>query len=66
MYNYDPYRDMLKNRGVKQEQLIREGVINRGNASSLKNNVAVTTDTLEKLCTYFKCQFSDLVKHYEE
>lgn len=66
MYNYDPYRKLLKDRKIKQEQLIKEKIINRSNASSLKNNIAVTTDTLEKLCTFFNCQFDDLVVHIQE
>lgn len=66
MYNYEPYRNLLKERGIKQNKLIEKGIINRSNASSLKNNKAVTTDTLEKLCTYFNCQFNDLIQHYED
>lgn len=66
MYDYQPYRNILKNKGIKQEELIKKGIINRGNASSLKNNKAVTTDTLEKLCTFFDCQFNDLIKHYKD
>lgn len=65
MYDYEPYRNLLEKRGIKQNQLIKEGIINRSNASSLKNNIAVTTDTLEKLCNYFNCQFNDLVRHYD-
>lgn len=65
MYDYEPYRKLLEERGIKQNKLINEGIINRNNASSLKNNKAVTTDTLEKLCTYFKCQFNDLVRHID-
>jgi DNA-binding Xre family transcriptional regulator len=66
MYDYQPYRNILKAKGIKQEELIKKGIINRGNASSLKNNRAVTTDTLEKLCTFFGCQFNDLVQHYKD
>lgn len=66
MYNYNPYRKLLNERGIKQQELINKGIINRSNASSLKNNIAVTTDTLEKLCSFFNCQFSDLVEHIDE
>lgn len=66
MYDYQPYRNILKEKGIKQEELIKKGIINRGNASSLKNNRAVTTDTLEKLCTFFDCQFNDLIEHYKD
>lgn len=58
MYNYEPYRKLLKERGIKQNQLIEKGIINRSNASSLKNNIAATTDTLEKLCKYFNCNLA--------
>lgn len=63
MYNYNPYRNLLKEKGILQAQLIKEGVINRQNASKLKNNKSVTIETLEKLCKYFRCQFSDLIEH---
>lgn len=66
MYNYNPYRKLLQENNIKQEQLIKQGIINRSNASSLKNNRPVTTDTLEKLCDYFDCQFNDLVEHKTE
>ena len=66
MYNYNPYRKLLNERGIKQQELINKGIINRSNASSLKNNIAVTTDTLEKLCSFFDCQFSDLIEHINE
>ena len=66
MYNYEPYRNKLQEKNIKQEQLIKEGIINRSNASSLKQNKAVTTDTIDKLCTYFDCQFNEIVRHYKE
>lgn len=66
MFDYEPYRQLLINRGVKQEHLIKQGIINRGNASSLKQNTPVNTATLEKLCQYFNCQFSDLIRHIQD
>lgn len=66
MYDYEPYRKLLKERKIKQNKLIEQGIINRTNASSLKNNRAVTTDTLEKLCKYFHCQFNDLIRHIDD
>lgn len=66
IFDYEPYRNLLKNRKVKQEDLIKLGIINRGNASSLKQNKPLRTDTLEKLCSYFHCQFNDLIRHYEK
>lgn len=65
-FNYNPYRNLLKELGIKQEQLIKEGIINRQNASSLKQNKPIRTDTLDKLCDRLNCQFSDLIEHYKE
>lgn len=66
IFDYEPYRKLLKNRNVKQEEIIKLGIINRSNASSLRQNKPVRTDTLEKLCSYFHCQFNDLIQHYDE
>lgn len=66
MFNYNPYRNILKEKGVKQAELIEKGIINRQNATSLKNNKPMKTDTLDKLCTELNCQFSDLIEHINE
>ena len=63
MYDYEPFRQLLKDKNIKQSTLINEGVINRHNASKLKNNKSLTIDTLHKLCKYFDCQFSDIVRY---
>ena len=63
MYDYEPYRKLLVDKGIKQQELIDKGVINRNNATSLKHNKAVTTDTIDKICNYFDCDFNEIVRH---
>lgn len=64
MFTYDGYREMLKLRGIKQQDIINDKTINARIASSLKNNKSVTVETLEKLCDRLNCDFGDLIKHY--
>lgn len=66
MYDYEPFRNLLKSKGIKQQELINNGIINRNNATSLKHNKAVTTDTLEKICNYLDCDFNDIIRHIKE
>lgn len=66
MYDYEPYRKLLKKRKIKQSELIEKGIINRQNASKLKNNKSITLDTLDNICNKLHCDFSDIVRHYEE
>ena len=65
MFNYEPYRKLLKEKNIKGYELIKDNTINARVASSLKNNKSVTVETLDKLCTRLNCQFSDLVEHIE-
>lgn len=63
---YEPYRNILKKKGIKQQDLINDGTINPRIAGSLKNNKSVTIETLEKICNRLNCQFNDLVEHIQE
>lgn len=64
--DYTPYRDLLKNKGIKQQELINAGVINTRVANQLKHNRSVTLETLDKICNKLHCDFSDLVRHIED
>lgn len=64
--DYTPYRELLKKRGIRQQELINDGVINTRIANQLKHNRSITLDTLDKICNKLHCDFSDLVRHLEE
>ncbi len=66
MFNYDPYRELLERRNIKQQELINDNTINTRIANYLKHNESVTVNTLEKLCKRLNCQFNDLVKHVDD
>lgn len=65
MYNYDPYRDTLKRLDIKQADILKDKTINTQNANRLKNNLPITTDTIDKLCTRLNCQPNDIMKHID-
>ncbi len=66
MFNYDPLRKTLKEKGITQEKLIKENVINRQNATSIKHNKPMRTDTLDKICQYLNCDFQNIIKHIDD
>lgn len=66
MFDYEPYRELLKKRGIKQQELIDKGIINRQNASKLKHNKSITLDTLDNICNKLGCDFTDIVRHIKE
>lgn len=66
MFTYDGYRELLKEKGIKQQEIIKDNTINARIANSLKNNKSVTVETLDKLCDRLDCDFGDLIKHYKE
>jgi len=55
----------MKNKGVTQYQLIKQGIDNK-TLDSLKKNKNITLLTLEKLCTILNCTPNDIVKFINE
>ena len=66
MFTYDPYRNMLKRRDIKQQELIKDKTINARIANQLKHDKSVTIETLDKICKRLDCQFNDLIRHIDE
>lgn len=66
MFDYEPYRELLKKRNIKQYDLTKEGIINSRIANQLKHNRSITLETLDSICTKLDCDFSDIVRHYKE
>lgn len=49
------------------EEIANETGIHRTTLSKIANqrNYNTTTDNIDKLCTFFKCQIADLMEHVE-
>jgi len=59
--DFSPLWVTMKNKGVTQYQLIKQGIDNK-TLDSLKKNKNITLLTLEKLCTILNCTPNDIVK----
>ena len=65
MIDYSPLWDTLKERGITQYYLLKNGIDNR-KLDSLKKNKNITMLTLEKLCTIIGCMPNDVVRFIKE
>lgn len=61
MFDYQPLWDTMKQRGVTQYQLLKNGIDNK-TLDSLKKGKNITMLTLEKLCKIIDCTPNDIVK----
>lgn len=61
MFDYQPLWDTMKQRGVTQYQLLKNGIDNK-TLDSLKKGKNITMLTLEKLCNIIDCTPNDIVK----
>ena len=59
--DFSPLWVTMKNKGVTQYQLIKQGIDNK-TLDSLKKNKNITLLTLEKLCIILNCTPNDIVK----
>lgn len=58
MISYEPMKRLMKERGIRNKDLIDAG-LNPFVTLSLGQNIK--TDTLDALCSFFKCDVSDLI-----
>ena len=61
MIDYGPLWETMKNRGITQNMLLKEGVDNK-TLDSLKKGKNITLITVEKLCRILECTPNDIVK----
>ena len=62
MIVFDKLWRKIEEDGVSQYKLISLG-ISHSTLTRLKKNQAITTETLNKLCSYFNCTISDLFEY---
>ena len=64
MFDYSPLWATMKQKGVTQYQLLKNGVDNK-TLDSLKKNKNITMVTLEKLCRIVGCTPNEVVRFVE-
>ena len=65
MIVYYKFYDYIKRRKIKIKDIINHTGISSATLANLGTNKSVTTDTIGKLCSYLKCQPSDIMEFEE-
>lgn len=64
MIVFDPLWKTMKERNISQYRLIKHYGISSGQISRLRNNMYVSTHTIEVLCTILDCSVSDIMEFH--
>ena len=63
MITYLRLWDTMKKRGITQYHLIKREKFSAGQIGRLKNNMTVSTQTLDTLCRLLSCRIEDIVTY---
>ena len=63
MITYDRLWETMKKRGITQYHLIKREKFSAGQIGRLKNNMTVSTQTLDTLCRLLSCRIEDIVTY---
>ncbi len=63
MITYDRLWETMKKRGITQYHLIKHEKFSAGQIGRLKNNMTVSTQTLDTLCRLLSCRIEDIVTY---
>ena len=66
MISYEPFWNMLKDRGESWYSLEHKYKISSAQLSRLKNNKNITTNTIAYLCKTFNCNVNDILVYVED
>jgi len=64
--SYKPLFHLMVERNMKKKDLIKKIGLTAPIVSKFAKNERVSGETLEKLCNYFNCQYSDIIEHIPE
>ena len=66
MIVYDRILDRLKNAGYTTYRLAKERLISQSTLDSIRKGKAITTTTIDTICTLCDCNPEDILKHIKE
>ncbi|GHT52855.1 transcriptional regulator [Spirochaetia bacterium] len=61
--SYKPLFHLLVEKGMKKTDLITMVGLTSPIVAKFSKNEHVSGETLEKICSYFQCQFSDIIEY---
>ncbi len=65
MITYEPLWETLNDRNLSTYDLIYKCGLSANTIHRMKNNMAITTTTLNELCFILKCQVTDVLEYHE-
>lgn len=65
-FTYKPLWKLLIDKEMSKKQLMEETNISKSTMDKMGRNEKVSMDILDRLCTYFSCDISDIIKHIDE
>lgn len=66
MISYKPFYDTLFRKGITEYELIFKQGISANTLYRMKKGEAITTRTLDTLCTILDCGVSDILEYHKE
>lgn len=66
MISYDPFFKTMKEKGITTYRLIHTYGISSSLLNRLKNNLPITTVTLNDLCEILDCKVEDIIIYREK
>lgn len=66
-FKYDKLFELLKIKGITTYKIRKENIISQSALTKMKSGDGnVDTRTLERLCSYLKCQPNDIMEYVED
>mgnify|MGYP002452935996 FL=1 len=62
MVDYSPLWDTMRKRGITQDMMLQDKILDNHTLDRLKKNMNITLITLERICTYLDCTPNDVIR----
>ena len=63
MITFEPFEETRKRTGISTYQLINKYGISSSTINRIRNNLPISTVTLNDLCEIYQCRVEDIIKH---
>ena len=63
MIDFEPFFNILVERGIPQRQLLQSQIIAPATLQRLRNGQGVRTETINSICNFLRCQPMDIMRY---
>ena len=65
-FTYKPLWKLLIDKEMSKKQLMERTNISKSTMDKMGRNERVSMEILDRLCSYFSCDISDIIEHIDE